>query len=101
VTPDQWQDEIGRGIEQLRRAPFFVLNSEALVEVRDELRRIREGRGRDHELEEDDDAWAVIDNASRLDAKLRDARQDLDERGLAELELFTTERLVEASLRYR
>jgi hypothetical protein len=41
-----------------------------------------------------------VDNARRLDAKLADAPQELDERGFAELNLFTTERLVEASLRY-
>jgi hypothetical protein len=97
----QWQDQVGREIEQLARAPFFVLNPEALVAVRDELQLIRAGRGRDHELEEDDDAWAVIDNARRLDAKLREARCALDERNCAELELFTAERLVEASLRDR
>ena len=45
--------------------------------------------------------WAVIDNARRLDARLREACRALDERDCAELELFASERLVEASLRYR
>ena len=44
---------------------------------------------------------AIVDNAWRLAAKLTEARQELDTRESAELDLFTTERLVEASLRYR
>jgi len=39
-----------------------------------------------------------VDNAWRLAAKLEDARRELDDRDCAELELFTAERLVEASL---
>jgi hypothetical protein len=100
VSLEQHEIVIGREIDLLSRAPFFVLHPEALVAVRDELGRIRAGRGADHELEEDDDVWAVVDGARRLDAKLADARQDLDEREFAELNLFTTESLVEASLRY-
>ena len=93
--------EIGREVEQLSRAPYFVQDPEALLGVRDELTRIREGRGTDHELEKDDDTWAVVDNAWRLAAKLSDASRELDERELAELNLFTAERLIDASLRYR
>ena len=101
MIPDRWAALIGPEIEQLSRAPFFVLNSEALVGVRDELQRIREGRGTDLELEEDDDVWAVVENARRLDETFSEARRELDERARAELELFAGERLVEASLRYR
>ena len=98
----EWEAAIGREIEQLSRAPFFVQDPEALlVGVRDELQRIRRGCGTDHELEQDDDTWAVVDNAWRLAAKLTEARQELDGRDCAELELFTAERLVEASMRYR
>jgi hypothetical protein len=57
VAPDEWEEVIGREIEQLSRAPFFVLHPEALVAARGELQRIREGRGTDLELEEDDDVW--------------------------------------------
>jgi hypothetical protein len=85
---------------RLSCAPFFVLHPEALVAVRDELRRIRAGRGTDLELEEDDDVWAVVDNARRLDAMLAEMRPGLDDAGREQLELFTAERLVEASLRY-
>jgi hypothetical protein len=101
VNLEQWQQVIGREIEQLSRAPFFVLNPGALVAVRDELHVIQNGCGRDHELEQDDDTWAVVDNAWRLHAKVREADRELGRRGRAELELFTAERLVEASLRYR
>jgi hypothetical protein len=61
---------------------------------------IRAGRGTDHELEEDDDEWGVVDNAWRIAAKLRAARQELDHLDGTELELFMAERLVEASLRF-
>src|SRR5262249_47321829 len=101
VSLERWQAEIGREIEQLARAPYFVQEPDALIGVRDELRRIRAGRGTDHELEEDDGVWAIVDNAWRLAAKLSEARRRLDERECAELELFAAERLVEASLRYR
>ena len=57
MSLEHWQAEIGREIEQLSRAPFFVLNPDALVAVRDELQRIREARGTDLELEEDDATW--------------------------------------------
>jgi hypothetical protein len=101
VTLDRWQDTLGREIEQLSRAPFFVLNPEALVLVRDELKRKGEGRGTDLELEEDDDTWAVVDNARHLTAMLAQARREIDEREPMELDLFTAERLVEVSLRFR
>ena len=97
----EWEAAIGREIEQLSRAPLFVQDPQALIGVRDELQRIRRGRGTDHELEEDDDRWAIVDNAWRLAAKLAEARQELDGRDCAELELFTSERRVEASMRYR
>jgi hypothetical protein len=79
----------------------FVQEPDALVAVGDELRRIREGRGADHELEQDDETWAIDDNAWRLAAKLHVARRELDEREPEEPDLFTAERPVEASLRYR
>jgi len=101
VTLEEWEATIGREIEQLSRAPYLVQDPEALIGVRDELQRIREGRGSDHELEDDDGTWAIVDNAWRLAAKLIEARQELAERESAELNLFTAERLVEASLRYR
>ena len=101
MTVEYWQDRLGREIEQLSCAPFFVQHPEALVLVRDELKRIGEGRGTDLELEEDDDIWAVVDHACRLNATLAEARQGLDERERVELDLFTAERLVEASLRRR
>jgi hypothetical protein len=101
MTIERWQDKLGREIEQLSRAAFFVRHPDALVLVRDELKRISEGRGTDLELEEDDDTWAVVDNARRLSAILAQARQEVDERERVELDLFTAERLVEASLRYR
>jgi hypothetical protein len=41
------------------------------VGIRDELQQIREGRGTDLELEEDDDVWAIVDNARQLEASLR------------------------------
>jgi hypothetical protein len=72
-----------------------------LIEVADELRRIRLGSGRDHELEEDDDEWAIIDNARHLHAKLSEARRQLDEHELADVEWFTRQRLFAASHRYR
>jgi len=80
---------IRREIEQLSRAPYLVQDPEALIGVRDELQRIREGRGSDHELEDDDGTWAIVDNAWRLAAKLIEARQELAERESAELNLFT------------
>jgi len=84
------------------RAPrAFVQNPEALIGVRDELRRIREARGTDLELDEDDDVSANVDNARRLHDTLTSAKAELEERDRAELERFTAERLVEASLRYR
>jgi hypothetical protein len=98
---DEWETELGRQIEQLSRAPYFVQNPSALVAVRNELQRVREGQGSDLELEEDDDRWAVVDNAWRLAAQLADAGRELDEPDEHELELFVVERLVEASLRYR
>ena len=98
---EQWQATIERQIEQLSRAPFFVLNPGALIEVRHEVRRIREGRGTDVELEEDDDVHVVVDNARRLDTKLSGARRGLGKRERTELDLFAAERLVEASLRFR
>jgi hypothetical protein len=101
VALKQFEVAIGREIEQLSRAPFFVLHPEALLTVRDELRRIRAGRGTDHELEEDDDVWAVVDNARRIDAQLAEMRASLDDAGCEQLESFTAEQLVEASLRYR
>jgi hypothetical protein len=30
VSPDEWEEVIGREIEYLARAPFFVLHAEAL-----------------------------------------------------------------------
>jgi hypothetical protein len=69
--------------------------------VRDELNRISEGRGTDLELKEDDDTWAIVDNARRLNAMLAQAHREIDERERMELDLFAAERLVEASLRYR
>jgi hypothetical protein len=101
MTIECWQDKLGREIEQLSSAPFFVQHPAALVSVRDELKRISQGRGTDLELEEDDDIWAVVDNACRLNAMLAEARRGLDERERVELDLFTAERLVEASLRCR
>jgi hypothetical protein len=101
MTIERWQHKLGRAIEQLSRAPFFVLHPDALVLVRDELKRIRDGRGTDLELEEDDDTWAVVDNARHLNAMLAQARREIDEGDRVELDLFTAERLVEASLRYR
>jgi hypothetical protein len=100
-VPADWEELIGQEIEELSRATFFVVHPEALVAVRDELQRIRTGRGTDLELESDDDVWAVVGNARRLDAKLAEMRPGLDEAGCKQLELFTAERLVEASLRYR
>jgi hypothetical protein len=99
MISEPWEAEIGREIEQLSRAPFFVVNPEALVGVRDELERIRKGRGTD--LDENPDMLEIVDNAWGLDAKLAEARPELDEPGQAELELFMAERLVEASLRFR
>jgi hypothetical protein len=98
---DEWETELGRQIEQLSRAPCFVQIPLALVDVRNELRRVGEGLGSDLELKEDDDRWAVVDNAWRLAVQLADAGRELDERDDRELELFVVERLVEASLRYR
>jgi hypothetical protein len=98
---ERWQDKLGREIERLSCAPFFVQHPDALVLVRDELKRISEGRGTDLELEEDDDTWAIVDHARRLDATLAEARREIDERERLELDLFTAERLVEASLRHR
>jgi hypothetical protein len=69
--------------------------------VGDELQRIRLGRGRDHELEEDDHECAIIDNARQLDAKFAEARRQPDEREFAEVEWFTRQRLFAASHRYR
>jgi hypothetical protein len=43
----------------------------------------------------------IVDNGWRLAGKLKEAGQELLESEAAELELFTAERLVEASLRYR
>jgi hypothetical protein len=89
MTLERWQEKLGREIEQLSRAPFFVQHPDALVLVRDELKRIREGRGTDLELEEDDDTWAVVDNARRLNAVLARAGQEIDELERTELDLFT------------
>jgi hypothetical protein len=47
------------------------------------------------------DTSAVVDNPRRLNAILAQARREIDERERVELGLFTAERLVEASLRYR
>jgi hypothetical protein len=69
-VPEDWETAIGEEMEQHSRAPFFVLHPDALVAVRDELRRIRAGRGTDLELEDDDDVWPVVDNARRLDEML-------------------------------
>ena len=44
---------------------------------------------------------AILDNSRRLAAKLDQARRELDEPDYAELVLFTEERLLEASLRFR
>jgi hypothetical protein len=71
VAPAEWEEALGWEIDHLSRAPFFVLHPEALVAVRDELQRIRPGRGTDLKLEEDDDIWAVVDIARRLDAQPR------------------------------
>jgi hypothetical protein len=101
VAQDDFEAVICREIEQLFRAPSFVIHPEALVAVRDELRRIRAGRGIDLELEENDDVWAVVDNARRIDVMLAKMRPGLDDAGREQLELFTAERVVEASLRYR
>jgi hypothetical protein len=101
MTIERWQDKLGREIEQLSRAAFFVQHPDALVLVRDELKRISEGRGTDLELEEDGDTWAVVDNARQLNAMLAQAHRGLDRVNAWELDLFTAERLVEASLRYR
>jgi hypothetical protein len=67
-------------IEQLARAPFFVLNPEALIDVRDERRRMREGRGADLELEEGNHVYAAVDNAQRIETNLSESRGRLDER---------------------
>ena len=101
MTIERWQDKLGREIERLSRAPFFVQHPDALVLVRDELKRISKGRATDLELEEDDDTWTVVDNARRLNAILVEARREIDQLERVELDLFTAERLVEASLRYR
>jgi hypothetical protein len=101
MARNEREADIGREIEQLSRAPFFVLHPEALVAVRDEVRRIRAGRGTDLELEEDDDTWAIVDNARRLNERLVEECRGLDEAESRELELFTLERLVEASMCYR
>jgi hypothetical protein len=98
---NEWEHEIGREIEQLSRAPFFVLRPDALVAVRDELECIRAGSGADLEAGADDYSSALVDNACRLNARLAEIGGGLDEAGSKELELFTAERLVEASLRYR
>ena len=66
-----------------------MLTPEALIDVRDELMRIREGRGTDLELEEDDAVWAVVDNAQRLATKLAEARPGLGRARTTELDLFT------------
>jgi hypothetical protein len=49
-------------------------------------------RGIDHELEEDDDTRAVVDNAWRLAAKLAEAHGQLEKSEHAQLVLFTNER---------
>jgi hypothetical protein len=101
VIVERWFLEIEREVEQLSREPFFVLNPDALLELGEELGRIRSGGGRDHELEEDDYEWVIIDNARHLDAKLAEARRQLDERESAHVEWFTRQRLFAASHRYR
>lgn len=98
---NEWEAEIGREIEELSRAVFFVLRPEALVAVRDEMQRIRVGSGTDDQANADDYTSAVVDNARRLNARLAEMCRGLGEAATSELELFAAERLVEASLRYR
>jgi hypothetical protein len=100
VNLDDRHGAMEQEIQQLSRAPFFVLSPDALIEVGDELQRTRLGSGRDHELEEDGEEWAVIDNARHLDTKLAEARRQLDEREFADVEWFTRQRLFAASNRY-
>jgi hypothetical protein len=82
--------EIGREIEQLSRAPFFVLRPDALVAVRDEFLRIRAGSGTDVEAGADDYTSAVVDNARRLNERLAEGCRGLDEARSKELELVTS-----------
>ena len=95
LSADQWRDRIEREIDVLTRAPFFVQEPTALIEVRGEIRRLRTGRG-----SLDDGSSPIIDNARAIQATLDAAARELTTPEIEELELFLDERLVESSLRY-
>jgi hypothetical protein len=57
-SADQWRDRIEQEVAVLTRAPFFVLEPNALIEVRGEIRRLRCGRA-----SPDDGSCPIIDNA--------------------------------------
>ena len=69
---------------------------EALIEVQDEVRRLRPGR-----RSLDDGSNPIIDNASVIQSTLDSAARELTLSEIEELELFLDARLVEGSLRYR
>ena len=91
LSADQWRDRIEREIDVLTRAPFFVQEPRALIEVRGEIRRLRTGRG-----SLDDGSNPIIDNARAIQATLDEAARELTTVEIEELELFLDERLVES-----
>jgi hypothetical protein len=99
-TFDEWLGALDRHVDQLSRAPHFVLEPPALVDVRDEMRRIRSGNGTPDGAASNDNR-PVIENARVIAEQLEDARHVLLVEDHEELVRFTEERLVEASLRYR
>jgi hypothetical protein len=100
VVLDEWLGALEREVDQLSRAPHFVLEPLALVDVRDEMRRIRSGTGTP-DVETSNDSRPVVENARVIAERLEDARRVLLVEDHEELVRFTEERLVEASLRYR
>ena len=80
-SADQWRDRIEREIDVLTRAPFFVQEPTALIEVRDEIRRLRSGQG-----SPDDGSSAVMDNARVVQATLDAAAGELTTPEIEELE---------------
>jgi hypothetical protein len=78
-------------IDTLARAPYFVHDPAALRDVRDEMLRIRLGKGsKDKPLD------PVIDNARALATTLESAGRELSHIEVEDVELFARERLVEA-----
>jgi hypothetical protein len=73
-----------------------VLEPEALIQVRDEIRQLRRGKE-----SPDDGSNPIIDNARAIQATLDSAARELTTPEIEELERLVDERLVESSLRYR